>query len=145
MMNNLLVEIGLALQRQICERAGDVVASVGLSGHRQPRPSPPPPNEGPVAAAPALSPPRSRVLPSLPIISSPACPSAKIPLHVGGLGKFRGRCDYPSSPQILPARTRRSGNCALSPFPSPARRRRDPGARACPRDPAHRYIYICLY
>lgn len=56
MMNNLLVEIGSALQRQICKRAGDAVASVGLSRHRQPRPLPPPPNEGPPAAAPALSP-----------------------------------------------------------------------------------------
>lgn len=56
MMNNLLVEIGLALQRQICKRAGNVWCLQFLSVLPQPRPLPPPPNEGHSAAAPTPSP-----------------------------------------------------------------------------------------
>lgn len=73
MMNNLLVEIGLALQRQICKKAGDVVASVGLSGHRQSWTPPLPPNEGLPAAIPTLS-------PSLAPGFYPPSPSFPVPL-----------------------------------------------------------------
>lgn len=168
MMNNLLVEIGLALQRQICKRAGNVGWLQWVYPNMT---TPPSPDHchchekgDPLQH---LPPPHS--LQVLPTLSFPVwlhyLQKSAIYQHVGSLGGVRGGggCGLTlSSPNPSRKDMLELGRCP-QPLPRPLptgspacqqpQREQDPGAGASPSDPAQTRIcahipicmYICIY